>query len=146
MGFELSIKADSAAIKYPSKALIVNANRSSQGGYFENGYVKANPKTFGNYSIAIDTIAPTIIPINIAEGRNMNSSSKMSFKIRDNLSGIKSFNGYIDGKWVLMEFDTKTASLWHTFDERTASGKHSFELLVTDMKDNVKRYAIEFYK
>ncbi|MBC7615980.1 MAG: M23 family metallopeptidase [Pedobacter sp.] len=146
IGFELSIKVDSSLMKYQYKALIVNGNRASQGGYFENGYIIANPKTFGNFSIAIDTIAPTITPINIAEGRNMNSMSKINFKIRDNLSGIKSFNCYIDGKWILMEFDTKTASLWHTFDERTASGKHSLELLVTDMKDNVKRYAIEFYK
>ena len=146
IGFELSIKVDSSIIKYHSKALIVNGNRASQGGYFENGYIIANPKTFGNFSIAIDTIAPTITPVNIAEGRNMNTMSKINFKIRDNLSGIKSFNCYIDGKWILMEFDTKTASLWHTFDERTASGKHSLELLVTDMKDNVKRYAIEFYK
>ncbi|MEJ5994304.1 M23 family metallopeptidase [Pedobacter sp. Du54] len=145
-GFELSIKVDSAITKYQAKALIVNSNRSSQGGYFENGYIKATPKTFGTFSIAIDSVAPVIRPINIAEGRNMNSLNKMSFKISDNLSGIKSFNGYIDGKWVLMEFDSKTASLWHTFDERTPSGKHSFELLVSDMKDNVKRYAIEFYK
>ena len=72
--------------------------------------------------------------------------SKMSFRISDALSGIKSFNGFIDGKWVLMEFDTKTANLWHTFDERTAAGKHTFELLVVDMKDNTKRYAIEFYR
>jgi hypothetical protein len=56
----------------------------------------------------------------------MASLSKMSFRISDNLSGIKSFNGYIDGKWILMEFDTKTASLWHTFDERTGTGKHTF--------------------
>ena len=146
IGFELSIKVDSSLMKYQSKALIVNSNRASQGGYFENGYVIANPKTFGNFSIAIDTIAPIITPVNIAEGRNMNSISKINFKIRDNLSGIKNFNGYIDGKWILMEFDTKTASLWHTFDERTASGKHSLEVLVTDMKDNEKRYAIEFYK
>ncbi|RZK54097.1 MAG: M23 family peptidase, partial [Pedobacter sp.] len=66
------------------------------------------------------------------------------FRISDNLSGIKSFNGYIDGKWILMEFDTKTASLWHNFDERTTAGSHKFELVVTDMKDNVKRYAIDF--
>lgn len=145
-GFELSIKADSSMAKYPTKLLIVNGNRASQGGFFENGYVKATPRTFGNFSIAIDTIAPKIIPINIGEGRNMNSLSKMSFKISDNLSGIKSFNGYIDGKWVLMEFDAKTANLWHAFDERTASGKHNFELLVSDMKDNVKRYTVEFYK
>ena len=72
--------------------------------------------------------------------------SKMSFRISDNLSGIKSFNGYIDGKWILMEFDTKTANLWHTFDEQTTAGKHSFELVVIDMKDNIKRYVIDFYK
>lgn len=145
-GFELWIKADSTIIKYQSKALIVNSNRSSQGGYFENGWVKAKPRTFGSYFVAIDTIAPNIVPINISDGKNMAGISKMSFRISDALSGIKSFNGYIDGKWVLMEFDTKTASLWHTFDERTTIGKHTFELLVVDMKDNTKRYAIEFYK
>ncbi|WP_316787215.1 M23 family metallopeptidase [Pedobacter frigiditerrae] len=146
IGFELWIKADSTLSKYQNKALIVNTNRASQGGYFENGYVKATPRNFGSFFIAIDTIAPNIIPVNIANGKNMAGLTKMSFRISDNLSGIKSFNGYIDGQWVLMEFDTKSASLWHNFDERTATGKHTFELLVVDMKDNTKRYAIDFYR
>ncbi|TKC07026.1 M23 family metallopeptidase [Pedobacter frigoris] len=145
-GFEIWIKADSTLNKYKEKALIVNTGRGSQGGYFENGYVKAKPRTFGSYFISIDTLPPTIIPVNIADGKNMNGISKMSFKIRDNLSGIKSFNGYIDGKWILMEFDTKTASLWHTFDEKTTSGKHTLEVIVADMKDNNKNYSITFYK
>lgn len=145
-GFELWIKADSTIIKHQNKALIVNSNRSSQGGYFENGWVKAKPRNFGSYFVAIDTIAPNIIPLNIVNGKNMAGISKMSFRISDALSGIKSFNGYIDGKWILMEFDTKTATLWHYFDERTTTGKHTFELLVVDMKDNTKRYAIEFYR
>ncbi|WP_449437952.1 hypothetical protein [Pedobacter steynii] len=115
-------------------------------GYYENGYVKAKPRTFGSYFIAIDTIAPSIIPINISDGKSMVGISKISFKIRDNLSGIKSFNGYIDGKWVLMEFDTKTASLWHTFDDSTNQGKHTLEVIVSDMKDNIKNYSISFYK
>lgn len=145
VGFEVSIKADSTLLpKYRSKALIVNGNRSSQGGSFENGYVKANPRNFGSFFIAVDTIAPSIVPVNISNGKNMAGLSKMSFRISDNLSGIKSFNGYIDGKWVLMEFDAKTASLWHNFDERTTKGNHKFELVVTDMKDNVKRYTINF--
>jgi murein DD-endopeptidase MepM/ murein hydrolase activator NlpD len=146
IGFEIWIKADSSLAKYQNKAVIVNANRVAQGGTFENGYVKASPRNFGSFFIAIDTIAPNIIPTNIANGKNMAGLSKMSFRISDNLSGIKSFNGYIDGKWVLMEFDTKTASLWHNFDGRTGSGKHTFELLVADMKDNVKRYQIEFFR
>ena len=145
-GFELWIKADSTVVKYQSKALIVNSNRSSQGGNFENGWVKTKPRNFGSFFIAIDTVAPNIVPINIANGKNMAGISKMSFRISDALSGIKSFNGYIDGKWVLMEFDTKTANLWHNFDERTRTGKHTFELLVVDMKDNTKKYAIEFFR
>ena len=145
-GFELWIKADSSIVKQSNKALIVNTNRSSQGGYFENGWVKAKPRNFGSFFVTIDTVPPNIIPLNIANGKNMAGISKMSFKISDALSGIKSFNGYINGKWILMEFDTKTANLWHVFDERTATGKHTFELLVVDMKDNVKRYAIEFYR
>jgi len=146
VGFELAIKADSALTKYQNKAVIVNTNRSSQGGSFENGYVKTTVRNFGSYFIAIDTIAPSIVPVNIANGKSMAGLTKMSFRISDNLSGIKSFNGYIDGKWILMEFDTKSASLWHTFDSGTTAGKHSFELVVTDMKDNVKRYAIEFLR
>lgn len=145
-GFELWIKADSSLNKYKEKALIVNTDRSSQGGYFENGYVKAKPRNFGNYFIAIDTIPPTVTPVNIAAGKSMAGISKMSFKIRDNLSGIKNFNGYVDGKWVLMEFDTKSASLWHTFDDRIAPGKHTLEIIVSDMKDNIRNYTITFYK
>ncbi|MDQ0970039.1 murein DD-endopeptidase MepM/ murein hydrolase activator NlpD [Flavobacterium sp. W4I14] len=44
IGFNISIKADNLPENLRSKALIVNSNGSSQGGYFENGYVKATPK------------------------------------------------------------------------------------------------------
>ncbi|NTE03010.1 M23 family metallopeptidase [Agrobacterium tumefaciens] len=146
VGFDLWIKADQLPENLRSKALIVNSNGATQGGYYDNGFVKATPRNFGSFYIAVDTIAPRISPINIAEGKSMAGLSKMIFKISDNLSGIKSFNGYLDGKWILMEFDAKTATLWHSFDERTTSGKHSLELVVTDMKENTRRYSIHFSK
>ncbi|MGM9475416.1 M23 family metallopeptidase [Pedobacter sp. GSP4] len=146
VGFDLWIKADNLPENLRSKALIANSNGSSQGGTFDNGYIKTTPKNFGSFYITTDTIAPRIVPINIGEGKNMAGLSKMTFKISDNLSGIKSFNGYIDGKWVLMEFDAKTATLWHSFDERTSTGKHSFELVVADMKENTRRYNITFFR
>ncbi|WP_285058610.1 M23 family metallopeptidase [Pedobacter ginsengisoli] len=145
-GFQLWIKADSTLGKYTDKAIIVNTGRVSQGGYFEDGYVKATPRSFGSFFIAVDTIPPSVNPVNVTNGKRLNGISKMTFKIRDNLSGIKSFNGYIDGRWVLMEFDTKTASLWHTFDNSTSPGKHILELIVSDMKDNNRNYSITFYK
>jgi murein DD-endopeptidase MepM/ murein hydrolase activator NlpD len=145
-GFQLWIKADSTLNKYTGKAIIVNIGRASQGGTFEDGYVKTTPKNFGSFFITVDTIPPSVTPVNVSNGKRLTGISKMTFKIRDNLSGIKSFNGYIDGRWVLMEFDTKTASLWHTFDDSTSSGKHTFELIVSDMKDNNRNYSITFYK
>jgi len=145
-GFDLWIKADSSLIPFQQKALIVNSSGVSQDGQFENGYVKAHPATFGTFYIAIDTLPPAISPVNLTEGIHLNGQAKMSFRISDKLSGIKSFNGYIDGKWVLMEFDAKTGNLWHSFDENTAAGKHQFELLVSDRKDNLKRYTLTFYR
>lgn len=145
-GFDLWIKADSKLGNLKDKAVIVSTSGASQGGVFENGFIKATPKNFGSFYVTIDTIPPTIIPLNIGDGKNMSGIAKMTFKIHDNLSGIKSFNGYIDGNWVLMEFDTKTATLWHSFDERTQPGKHSFKLVVDDLKGNSKTYSINFIK
>lgn len=145
-GFNLRIKADSNLGNLKDKAIIVSTGGASQGGVFENGYIKASPRNFGSYYIAVDTIAPTVVPLNIVDGKHMSGISRMQFKIRDNLSGIKSFNGYIDDSWVLMEFDAKTATLWHAFDSRTKAGKHQLRLVVEDMKGNRKTYSINFYK
>ncbi|HEY0175003.1 MAG TPA: M23 family metallopeptidase [Pedobacter sp.] len=146
IGFDLRIRPDASLGSLREKAVIVSTGGSSQGGVFEDGYIKASPRNFGSFYIAVDTTAPTITPVNIANGRNMSRIPKMIFKIRDNLSGIKSFNGYIDGNWVLMEFDTKTATLWHSFDDRTGPGKHQLKLVVEDMKDNIRTYSINFTK
>jgi murein DD-endopeptidase MepM/ murein hydrolase activator NlpD len=146
IGFDLWIKPDASLGNLKDKAVIVSTGGSSQGGVFEDGYIKASPRNFGSFYIAVDTVAPSVIPVNIADGKNMAGIPKMIFKIRDNLSGIKSFNGFIDGNWVLMEFDTKTATLWHSFDERTAPGKHQLKLVVEDMKGNIRTYSINFTK
>jgi murein DD-endopeptidase MepM/ murein hydrolase activator NlpD len=145
-GFELSIKPTRELGSLANKAVIVNTNGVSQGGEYLDGYVKASPRSFGSYYIAVDTVPPVISPLNVSNGKNMHDASKMSFKIHDNLSGIKSFNGYIDGRWVLMEFDLKTATIWHSFDASTGAGKHKLELTVVDMKDNSRTLELTFYK
>lgn len=145
--YDLWIKADtSLPAALQSKTLIVDTRGISQGGNFENGFVKGNPRVFGDFYITLDTIAPVIRPLNISDGKSMVGISKVSFRISDNLSGIRSFTGTIDGQWVLMEFDSKTASLWHTFENNITPGKHHFQLVVTDMKMNSKTYNATFYK
>src|SRR5690606_4009713 len=102
--YELKIKPDETltdALK--SKAIIVDIEGRSHGGNFEDGWVRTKTRSFGNFYVTVDTIAPTIRPQNISQGKNMAAIRRVNFKISDDLSGIQSFNGCIDGQWVLME-------------------------------------------
>lgn len=145
--YSLSIKANAELPAHlQSKALLIDTRGRSHGGAYENGCVKGNVREFGSFYVGVDTQAPVIRPLNISENKSMAGISRINLKISDNLSGIKSFNGYIDDKWVLMEYDSKTASLWHVFEADLAKGKHVFKLVVSDEKDNEKIYQVNFVK
>ncbi|SMO65031.1 M23 family metallopeptidase [Solitalea koreensis] len=141
--FILQIKPDADLTQF-DKAVIVNDKRTYQGGTYENGFVKAELKSFGSFYITIDTTAPRIVPLNIMNGKNMSGTASVSFRISDNLSGIKEFRGLIDDHWVLFEMDGKSGVLKHTFDERTGPGNHTLQLTVTDIKNNSSVYNAEF--
>lgn len=145
--YELKIKPDSTltdALK--SKAIIVDDRRNSHGGNFDDGWVRTRTRAFGSFHIAVDTVPPTIQPQNISRGKDMGTINRINIKIADNLSGIQSFNGYIDGQWVLMEYDSKSRSLWHVFESGLPHGKHTFRLEVVDWKDNKQVYEASFLK
>ncbi len=144
--YELWIKPDSTIGNYVNKAVIVSATGGCEGGEYVDGYIKANARTFGDFYVKLDTIGPNLSPINIHEGASLAGAKSISVKISDNLSGIKSYNGNIDGKWVLMEYDYKTKVLIYTFDETIAPGKHIFNLSVSDNKNNLSQFTANFYR
>lgn len=145
--YSLSINtAEDLPSNLRSKALIVNTRKIAQGGYYENGSVKAELKTFDSFYLTLDTVAPKIIPLNIRDGVNLASTSKIQFRIADNLSGIESFTALIDGRWVLMEYDSKSGTLWHRLNDLLVKGKHDFQLIVTDKKNNTAMFHALFYK
>lgn len=142
--FELWIKPDVDLGDLAPKAVIVNTAGYCDSSKVEGGFVKATPRAFGDYYVTVDTVAPYATPINIQNGSNLSAAKKISLKIGDNLSGIKSYKGFIDGKWVLMEWDYKTRVLSYTFDDSVAVGKHLFELTISDYKNNIKQFKAEF--
>jgi Peptidase family M23 len=144
--YELWIKPDASIGKYISKAVIVNTDGICEGGSYDDGFIKASPRTFGDYYIKLDTIPPAIHPLNIRNGSNMAFLQRIAFKIGDNLSGVKSYAGKIDGKWVLMEWDYKTKILSYKFDKDITPGKHIFDLTVTDSKDNNSQFTAYFFR
>lgn len=145
--YQLSIRPD---INLPEplreKAVIVDTRGSSQGGVYDQGFITAYPRTFGSFYIRLDTIAPVIRPVNISDGKSMAGTSKIILKLSDNLSGIRSFRGTINGQWVLFEYDLKNSTLWHTFEESLTQGKHHLQFTATDMKMNIRTFNATFYK
>lgn len=143
--YELKIRPDeSLPAHLLAKALIVDDRKRSHGGKYENGMVVTHSRSFGNFYVGVDTIPPRIEAVNIAEGRNMANMATARFRISDNLSGIHSFNAYLNGKWVLMEYDPKTRSLWHRFESGLRRGKQHLRLEVTDGKQNMAVFEANF--
>jgi hypothetical protein len=140
----LSIHPDNLPGPLKSKALIVSVeggNRfAGRGGKFENGWVTTRIRDFGNFTVAVDTTSPVIRAVNIFNNKKVSRQSSIMIKVSDNLSGIQSYRGTLNGKWILMDYDQKNNLLTYSFDERIKSGKNHFVLVVTDAVGNSSRF------
>lgn len=137
--YKLSIKP-TVALPHPDKAIILNKNGGSVGGSYKDGYVTTHVGRFDAFYIYEDITAPTIIPSVINSKGATNDPNSVSFKISDNLSGIKSFNGYINDQWVLFEYEPKLRVISYYFDEHMPAGDAKLKIIVTDNKDNTNTY------
>ncbi|MGA7305176.1 MAG: hypothetical protein WBW88_09895, partial [Rhodothermales bacterium] len=82
--------------------------------------------------------------INIRDGQNMRRSSNIRFRISDAETGVRSYDGYVDGKWVLFSLDAKTGMMIYEFDDHVRPGKHELQVRVTDGVGNVATYEASF--
>lgn len=99
------------------------------GGQMQNGAVNFSTREFGDFVILRDRTPPTIKPVSI-------NGSAARFKIRDDLSGIQKFEANINGKWLLMHYDPKTATIWAERLNKAELMKGKFVLKVTDNSGN----------
>ncbi len=145
--YSLSVKA-SVPPRLRDKACMVSIGSGGvaacEGGVCEDGFVKADVRSFGRFTVMIDTVKPFIKPVNISPGKNMKGENAITFKISDNLSGIKSYRASVDGQWVLMAFDGKSGTLSHAFDGHVSPGNHEFLLRVEDKKGNNAEFICSF--
>lgn len=136
----LEIRTDSIPEVLRSKGLIVKTNDQmeikSLGGSWDNGWVKTQIREFGKYCVMVDTAAPRILPVNISSNKNISTENSIRIKISDDLSGINTYTGRLNGEWILMDFDAKNDLLTYLFDDKLKKGSNTFELTVTDKKNN----------
>ena len=148
--YTLRIKPKALALKHKDKLLMVSiddeGHPSSEGGEYENGFVVAKLRNFGNFAVMMDTTAPTIKLLNYDKEKSVFKQNKIDLKISDNLSGIKNYKGTIDGVWVLLQHDNKEKTLTYNFDEKLlkTDGEHIFEVTIIDKKGNSKKLTTKF--
>jgi hypothetical protein len=149
----ITIKTENLGERLFEKALLVNIDPetgkfSAAGGKYKNGWITSEIRTFGNYAVSIDTIPPTILPLSIANKTTLSETDKIRFEIEDELAGIETIEGLIDGKWALFEYDAKNNLISHYFDDQRfeLGQQHDFKLTVTDSKGNSAIYEASFFK
>ncbi len=119
--------------------VLVNPKTSlSQPFKLENDTIEGNPREFGSFALALDTVAPTVSPINFKVGKTCNTKM-LRVKITDHLSSIYRYNCYITGNWVLAEYDGKTASLTINVSEMVQKGGNVLDVIVSDRVGNTTK-------
>jgi len=142
---ELRIDAPDLPERLRNKALIVSMDGKTEpcGGTFADGAITTKVRTFGSYTVLVDTVPPVISNVDLRS--DMKGRSSFTLKITDNLSGIDTWTGQLDGKWILMEYDPKRNALVHTFDKQSeGSGSRAFSLELNDERGNKTRYEMKF--
>lgn len=104
-------------------------------------------KTLGKFALVLDTVPPIISIAKSIEGKWLSEKKSIQFTISDGLSGIKSYNGYLNGKWALFEYDNKTKKITHNFsDGIVAEGANELKIIVIDNLGNSTIFETKFFR
>ena len=104
-------------------------------------------KTLGKFKLAQDTTPPRIYNVNFVEGKTIKDQKTISVSISDLHSDIDTYNGYLNGKWILLEYDYKTKKLVHNLDDNICvQGRNDLKIVVTDNLQNSTTFESYFFR
>ena len=127
--------------------LYIGKGTSYNGTIRKGDVFTAKAKILGQYGLVLDTIAPVIRIAKPVEGKWISDQKKIDFTISDAASGIKSYNGYLNGNWVLFEYENKARRITHTFDnELLLDGENVLKIEVIDNVGNSAIFETHFFR
>lgn len=119
---------------------VVGKSRFYVGGRYEKGWMKGQVRDFGSYRVAVDTVAPVVVPVG---QRTWRRTRNVRFRVSDNATGIASYKVLVDGQFVL--FGLKRGLLIvQDVDRLPRGGVHEIEVIVTDRCGNVARRVFNY--
>jgi hypothetical protein len=128
--FKFSIK------KNRNKIVMVRQNHKGKETALKTTFDKktfyADTKELGTFYLKYDTTKPTVT---IADSNTAVRNTIYAI-LKDNLSGINTYNGYIDDHWVNFYYDAKNDVIQYNLDEHCSKGEHLLKIIVTDNVGN----------
>lgn len=104
-------------------------------------------KYLGEYKLFKDGTPPKVKLDKRIGGKWITDLETLTFTISDDLSGIKSYNGYLNGKWILFEYETKTNKLIHRFSDGIVDeGRNDLKLVISDNVGNSTIFETHFFR
>ena len=103
---------------------------------WEGQWASASIVVFGKYTIIADTVKPEIVLISPIKNAKLDAKSVISIKIKDELSGIKSYNGYLNDEWVVFEYDAKNNMVYHFIEPDRLKVENNLRFEVIDNVGN----------
>ncbi len=151
--FNVSIKTNPVPINLRKKLYIASVDESGKTrsatstARYDDGWVHARIRQFGSFCVMADTIIPEIKPVNISQNKDMTGENSIIVDITDSETGIQSYDGYINGDWVLFEYDAKNDRLRYNFDEHLPDDEsYTLKLIIKDRKENTAVKTINFVR
>jgi murein DD-endopeptidase MepM/ murein hydrolase activator NlpD len=104
-------------------------------------------KNLGKFFLAKDETAPKIYKPNFTDGANLDEQKTLQISISDDMSGIKEYNAFLNGQWILMEYENKNNRLTHYLsDNMYQIGKNELKVIVTDNLGNSTTFETSFLR
>lgn len=131
----------------PDKLLLVKVDdkgkASPVGGTYADGWVSHKVRTFGTYTVMLDTVPPKVTLLDLKP--DMSGRDSLRIQVTDDLSGVGTCTATLDGNWILLDYDPKRKMLTHAFDKHSnKKGKHTLRLTVADERGNSAEVSGEF--
>lgn len=107
-------------------------------GSYQFGWVNAMVRETGDYTLAIDTVAPSVSIKNPMPENNYRGKAALELTVVDNFSGVAEYNGFIDDAWALLEYDPKTKRLLCPLNRIPIekNKRHSLRVVIKDACGN----------
>lgn len=125
---------------FDSTLYVATTNKKGEvvflGNKFIDGQIEAKTNVLGHFFIARDSISPTITPKNFRNNSSVAENWSLRLEIDDKDSGINEYDMYINGEWVLADYDAKNKLLMYQIDDHISIGNNTLEVFVTDMVGN----------